>query len=153
MMTIPEILKELEPYTGRFPMKAMEAVIEQREAITPELLRVLEAVAENPPAFARRQDYTVHLFALFLLAQFREKRACCQDVQRSRRDAVRFGGRYRHRRVEPDFSGTLKRSHSRAWKGQVCAVGDLPAPELLEEVRQGVRGRFGRYRFCALGGN
>jgi hypothetical protein len=27
MMTIPEILKELEPYTGRFPMKAMEAVI------------------------------------------------------------------------------------------------------------------------------
>jgi len=23
MMTIPEILKELEPYTGRFPMQAM----------------------------------------------------------------------------------------------------------------------------------
>ena len=39
-MTIPEILKELEPYTGRFPMKAMQAAIEQREAITPELLRV-----------------------------------------------------------------------------------------------------------------
>jgi hypothetical protein len=32
-MTIPEILKELEPYTGRFPMKAMRAAIEQREAI------------------------------------------------------------------------------------------------------------------------
>jgi hypothetical protein len=75
MMTISEILKELEPYTGRFPMKAMEAAIEQREAITPELLRVLEAVAEDPLAFARRQDYMLHLFALFLLAQFREKRA------------------------------------------------------------------------------
>jgi hypothetical protein len=42
MMTIPEILKELEPYTRRFPM---QTAIEQREAITPELLRVLEAVA------------------------------------------------------------------------------------------------------------
>jgi len=28
MMTIPEILKELEPYTGRFPMKAMQAAVE-----------------------------------------------------------------------------------------------------------------------------
>ena len=38
-MTIPEILKELEPYTGHFPMTAMKAAVEQREAITPELLR------------------------------------------------------------------------------------------------------------------
>jgi hypothetical protein len=44
-MTIPEIIKELEPYTGRFPMKAMRAAIEPREAITPELLKVLEACA------------------------------------------------------------------------------------------------------------
>jgi len=73
-MTVPEILKELEPYTGRFPIKAMRAAIEQREAITPELLRVVEAVAENPTEFARRHDYMVHLFALFLLAQFRETR-------------------------------------------------------------------------------
>src|SRR2546425_4557786 len=74
-MTIPEILKELELYTGRFPMKAMRAAIEQREAITPELLRVVEAVADNPTEFAKRDDYMSHLFALFLLAQFREKRA------------------------------------------------------------------------------
>ena len=75
MMTVPEILKELEPYTGRFPMEAMEAAIEQREAITPELLRVVDSVAEDPTAFAARQDYMLHLFAIFLLAQFRERRA------------------------------------------------------------------------------
>ena len=46
-MTIPEILKELEPYTGRFPMKAMRAAVEQREAITPELLRVVEAACQS----------------------------------------------------------------------------------------------------------
>jgi hypothetical protein len=75
MMTIAEILKELEPYTGRFPMEAMQAAIEQREAITPELLRVVEAIAENTMEFAKRTDYMLPLFALHLLAEFREKRA------------------------------------------------------------------------------
>jgi hypothetical protein len=74
-MTIPEILKELEPYTGRFPMKAMRAAVEQREAITPELLRVLEHVAADPEQYAKQKAYMLPMFALFLLAQFREKRA------------------------------------------------------------------------------
>ena len=41
-MTISDILKELELYTGKFPWKAMKAAIEQREAIIPGLLRVLD---------------------------------------------------------------------------------------------------------------
>jgi hypothetical protein len=53
----------------------MRAAVEQREAITPELLRVLETAADNPQGFAKRQGYRLHLFALYLLAQFREKRA------------------------------------------------------------------------------
>ena len=51
-MTILEILKELEPCTGRFPMRAMKAAIEQREAITPELLTVLESVADESAKWA-----------------------------------------------------------------------------------------------------
>ncbi len=35
----------------------------------------MEEVAANPQAFAERQDYMLHLFAMFLLAQFRERRA------------------------------------------------------------------------------
>ncbi|MBM3878373.1 MAG: DUF1186 domain-containing protein [Verrucomicrobia bacterium] len=34
------------------------------------------------------------------------------------------------------FHGKLKRVYSHAWNGLVCAVADLPAPELLAEVRQ-----------------
>lgn len=74
-MTTPEILKELELYTGRFPEAALKAAIEQREAITPELLRELENVANNPAKWADEQNHMLHLFAMFLLAQFREKRA------------------------------------------------------------------------------
>jgi hypothetical protein len=74
-MTVPQILSELKLYTGHFPKEAMLAAIEQREAITPELLRVVEAVAQDPAEFANRKDYMLHLFAFFLLAQFRETRA------------------------------------------------------------------------------
>jgi hypothetical protein len=34
------------------------------------------------------------------------------------------------------FHGQLQRTHSFVWDGLVCAVADLPAPELLGEVRQ-----------------
>ena len=75
MLTVPEILKELEPCTGRFPLEAMRAALLQREAIKPELLRVIDALAEDPVGFAGRKDYMLHIFAVYLLAQFREKQA------------------------------------------------------------------------------
>lgn len=74
-MKVEDILKELEPYTGRFPKCAMKEAVKQQEAITPELLRVVEAVAANPVEFAARGGYMLHKFAIYLLAQFREKRA------------------------------------------------------------------------------
>jgi len=193
MMTPPEILKELEPYTGRFPRKAMHAAIEQREAITPELLRVVEAVAENPVDFAKRADYMLLVFAIFLLAQFREKRAYplivkmfsapgetpfdlagdtvteglsqilgsvydgdpaplqslieSEDVNEYVRNAaidaflvLEHSGQMTRGEVVDYFQrllgGKLKRTHSHAWNGLVSAVADMPAPELLEDVRR-----------------
>ena len=206
-MTITEILKELEPYTGRFPMQAMRAVIEQRAAITPELLRVLESVADDPAKWTERRDYMLHLFALFLLAQFREKRAyplvvkivsapgevpfdlfgdkVTQSLSRI------FGSVYNgdptplEKLIESEdvngyvrieaidaflvlehsgqmtreevvgyfthlFGGGLKRTHSHAWNGLVCAVADLPAPELLEDVRRAYENGFVDPRFASL---
>jgi hypothetical protein len=192
-MTIPEILKELELYTGRFPKAAMKAAVEQREAITPELLRVLESVAGDPAKWAERKEYMLHLFALFLLAQFREKRAyplvvkifgtpgeslydlfgdivadglsqilgsvydgdpapleeliereeVYEFVRSSAIDAfsvLENTGQMPREQVvgyfQRLFSDRLKRSYSQAWNGLVCAVADLPAPELLEDVRR-----------------
>lgn len=195
-MTIPEILQELEPYTGKFPTEAMRAAIQQREVITPELLRVVEAIAANPTEFAQREDSMLPVFTLYLLAQFREKRAFPAVVKmfsapgetsdRLVGDTVTEGlkqilasvydGRPEllHGLIENEeadeyvrdaainallvlentgqmtrtevvdyfrslFHGKLKRTHSFAWNGLVCAVADLPAPELLEEVRQAYR--------------
>jgi hypothetical protein len=92
MMTISEILKDLEPYTGRFPMEAMRAAEYVRDAAINAIL-VLE-----------------------------------QTGQMARAEVVEY--------FRSLFHGKLQRKHSYAWDGLVCAVADLPAPELLEEVRQ-----------------
>jgi Protein of unknown function (DUF1186)/SEC-C motif len=192
-VTIPEILKDLEHIGGRFPRDAMAAAIQQQEAITPELLRVLEAVSEDPVGHAEREDYMLHIFAIFLLSQFREKRAYPlivkmfsapgetpfdlagdtvtdgldrilasvydgnpaslralvenEEVNEYVRTAAidaflvleRTGQMPRADVVEHFrslFQGKLPRTDSFAWNGLVAAVADLPAPQLLEDVRQ-----------------
>jgi hypothetical protein len=193
MMTIPEILKELEPYTGRFPMDALRAAIEQREAITPDLLKVLDSVAASPSEWAERKDNMLPMFAIFLLAQFREKPAYPLLVRivsapgeipfdlfgdtitegLSQILASVYDGNPAplHGLVESEqvsefvrsaalntllvlehtdqmprdtvleylrslLHAKLQRTPSYAWSSLVCVVADLPAPELLEEVRK-----------------
>ena len=205
-MTIAEILKELEPYTGRFPMLAMRAAVEQRAAITPELLRVLDSVAAAPSEWAGRTDNMLPMFAIFLLAQFRERSAyrLLVKIVRAPGDVlfVLFGdtitqglsqilasvydgntaplqGLVESEEVNEFvrsaavkaflvleqteqlpretvleyfgslFHGKLERTPSFAWTGLVCAVADLPAPELLEDVRQAYAEGLAASRSCA----
>lgn len=192
-MTIPEILKDLELFTGQFPLAAMQEAIQQREAITPELLRIVEAIAANPTENARREANLLPVFTLYLLAQFRETGAypsvvkmfsapgetsydlvgdtvtqglnrifasvydgnraplygLIENAQANEyvRDAAigpilvleNTGQMPRAEVIEyfrTRFHGRLEREPSFAWNGLVCAVADLPAPELLDEVRQ-----------------
>jgi uncharacterized protein YecA (UPF0149 family) len=74
-MEIPEILAHLKDYNGRFPRSAVEAAITKRDEITPELLAILERDAENIEVLAEQDDYMGHIYAMYLLAQFREPRA------------------------------------------------------------------------------
>jgi len=192
-MTIPEILKELEFVTGQFPKVAMQAAIEQREAITPELLRALETVAEDPAKWAGHTDYMTHLYSVFLLAQFREKRAypllarmvsapgeipfdlfgdtitedLCQllgsvydgnpsileklvespEVNEYVRGSAieaflvleKTGQMPREQVVgyfRSLFESRLERVPHHVWEALVCAVADMPAPELLDHARR-----------------
>jgi len=76
-MEVTEIMSRFERFTKKFEREAVEAAVAKREEVTPELLRVLEQIAD--PAEAERldadRDYMAHLYAMFLLAQFRETRA------------------------------------------------------------------------------
>jgi len=73
-MEIQEIVKRLEYIDGSFPREALEAAIEQKEEIIPELLKMLKYTVENAEK-AVEDQYWGHTFALYLLAQFRIKEA------------------------------------------------------------------------------
>jgi len=71
-MQLEEILSELENNTGKFPDLALERAIEERSAITPILLTILEKFSNNPEDLLDKNDYILHIYTLYLLAQFRE---------------------------------------------------------------------------------
>ena len=74
-MEIIDILQQFERATGSFARTAVEAAVARREEITPELLRVLEDTVNRAAELDVEGGYMAHLYAMFLLAQFRETRA------------------------------------------------------------------------------
>jgi hypothetical protein len=192
-MTISEIIAALTPYTGRFPQEAVQEAIAQREAITPHLLAAMAQVANAPEEFAQREHDMLHTFAVYLLAQFREKRAYPLLVKTLAAPAEAvdwlFGDTVTERlknilasvydgnpeplkRLIEDeavfeyvrgaavdaflvlaateqlsrqevsdyyrtlFREKLPRQYGEVWNHLACAVADLPAPELIEDLRK-----------------
>jgi hypothetical protein len=66
----------MERNDGYFARAAVTEALARRDEIVPELLRILEAVADDPQRYAKEPDHMALTYAMFLLAQFRETRAC-----------------------------------------------------------------------------
>jgi hypothetical protein len=75
IMEINAIIEKLRFFNGKFPQDAVEAAIAHGEEITPALLGILEDVADRGASVDETGDYIAPIFAMFLLAQFRETRA------------------------------------------------------------------------------
>jgi aryl carrier-like protein len=73
-MTVEEILIALSHKDNRFPREALEQATARKDEITPHLLKILERVADDPDGALDQED-SAYLYALYLLAQFRETRA------------------------------------------------------------------------------
>ncbi|VFM95295.1 MAG: SEC-C motif-containing protein [Candidatus Kentron sp. G] len=75
-MTIEEILAGLKYKEQSFPREALAEAIAHREEITPELLKIIEYSAGNIETLRQEEkQYFAHIYAMYLLAQFRETRA------------------------------------------------------------------------------
>jgi Protein of unknown function (DUF1186)/SEC-C motif len=82
MDLLPDFLKPLEYLTRPFPRAAAEAAVARRDESIPHLLQALAWADEHPDeANDARPPYMLHLFALFMLAQFRESRAYAPIVK------------------------------------------------------------------------
>ena len=80
-MDVQPILAQLERNEGHFPKAAIREAIEHQSEIIPPLIEVLEAVARDPQSFAADPKRMIHIYAMYLLAQFRESRAYSLLVQ------------------------------------------------------------------------
>jgi len=69
------IVQELEYNTGKFPLDAIHSAIEQREVMTPVLLSALQEAADAPAELDRDPSPMLHMYAMYLVAQFREQAA------------------------------------------------------------------------------
>jgi len=74
-MDMEEIIERLKFYDGTFPRQALKEAVARREQVTPVLLQILEEAAHSVEDIYEQEDYMAHIYAMFLLAQFREKRA------------------------------------------------------------------------------
>src|SRR5258708_191579 len=74
-LDVAAILQQLEAPSRKFARAAVEAAVARRDEVIPELLRILEDTLNNAAQRATDGRYNAHLYAMFLLAQFRETRA------------------------------------------------------------------------------
>jgi hypothetical protein len=74
-MERPGIIKELESFEGTFPRRALEAAIVAKDEVIPLLLPSLAHSPATIQAWSAQKDHMAHIYALFLLAQFRERQA------------------------------------------------------------------------------
>nr|WP_201093063.1 DUF1186 domain-containing protein [Thiocystis minor] len=74
-MNIEDIKQQLSIYERKFPEAAVRAAMEQREAMTPILLDCLQETADDPWMVAENEDGMLQVYAMYLLAQFRERAA------------------------------------------------------------------------------
>lgn len=131
-MTVPEILKKLADNRVAFPREAVEAAIEQREAITPELLRIVEAVADAPEKYCESPDQPLHLFAIYLLAQFREQAAYPLLVR-----MVGVPSEIADRLLDDVFTGSLGRILASVYDGRLELLQDLVEDPGVDEYVRG----------------
>ena len=70
-----KIINELRYFNKNFPQEALKKAMNAKEEITPILLEELDKIIACPEIVTENPDYMLHTYAIYLLAQFREKKA------------------------------------------------------------------------------
>ena len=75
-MEVEEIIENLKyNKDGKFQKESIIEARKKKEEVTEALLTELDKVANNVEKYAKEEDYFLPLYAMFLLAEFKEKRA------------------------------------------------------------------------------
>jgi len=67
------LLEKISYNDGEFPRRELEEIISRKEEAIPELLNILQDVSDHPEKYSEQPNYFGHIYAFYLLAQFRVK--------------------------------------------------------------------------------
>ncbi len=121
-MEIAHILEELAYDMGELPREAIEAAIVKEELITPYLLDILEDAISRIDEIIEHDNYEGHLYAMYLLAQFREPKAYPLILQ-----LISFPGEIPHAILGDILTEDLSRLLA-----SVCNGNIIPLKHLIE---------------------
>jgi len=125
-----ELRPKLEFFSRPFPHEAVALACQHREEVAPHLLAALEAIADDPEP-ARDGEYMLHLYAMHLLAVWRDTRAY--------RPLARLG--HNSEEVIDDILGDVVNETYGRMLASVCD-GDLePLRQLAEDREAGIWSR------------
>jgi vesicle coat complex subunit len=73
--SIKELIETIEHLDGTFPKHILQEIINSQDEAIPILIDILKKVLEGPDRYAQDESYFGHIYASYLLAQFRVKEA------------------------------------------------------------------------------
>ena len=138
-MEIKEIVKELEYYNEELPKEALQKAMEYKEEMIPELLKMLEYTKENLENIINEKDeFYGYIYAFFLLAEFREKRAFPYLI-----DLINKGEEYVEYIIGEDYPDYLPRLLASLYNGEDQALFDIIENDKYDEfIRSSVLQTF-----------
>lgn len=74
-LSVSDIISELTWYDGFYKKAAVEAAVEQKEEIVPELIQRLIRILDDPYRYLKRKGYFLHVYASVILGHLNAKDA------------------------------------------------------------------------------
>ncbi|NGX54417.1 MAG: hypothetical protein KR126chlam2_00027 [Chlamydiae bacterium] len=127
-MQITHILEELAFDMGELPREAIEAAIAKRKAMTPHLLQILSDAVERIDEIIENDNYQGHLYAMYLLAQYREPAAFPLILK-----LISFPGEIPHVILGDVLTEDLSRILASVCEGNILPIQQLIENPLINE--------------------
>lgn len=118
-------------FTAKYCMNSLAAVA-QKAKIIPELLDILDYTCTNAEDLAEQEDYFAHIYAMFLLAQFREPRAYSKIFE-----LVKKPGDIPHHLLDDVITGDLSRLLVSVCDGDTELIEQLIEDDILKMSMSG----------------
>jgi len=123
-----KILREIAYNTGVFPLEALQYAVTRKDEIIPELLDILDYTCANAEELAEQEDYFAHIYAMFLLAQFREPRAYAKIFE-----LVKKPGDIPHHLLGDVITGDLSKLLASVCDGDTELIKQLIEDDSIED--------------------